>query len=65
MLLSYRIGAPSTPLEISPFSLIQKRLNVTGSFIGGMKETQEMLDFSGQHNITCKNILFQSILIEH
>ncbi|CAF4865785.1 unnamed protein product, partial [Rotaria sp. Silwood1] len=46
------IGAPPTPLEVPPFSLIQKRLNVTGSFIGGMKETQEMLDFSGQHNIT-------------
>ncbi|CAF2881734.1 unnamed protein product [Rotaria sp. Silwood2] len=46
------IGAPPTPLEVPPFSLIQKRLNVTGSFIGGMKETQEMLEFSGQHNIT-------------
>lgn len=49
-----RIGAPPVPLAIPAFSLIQKRLIITGSFIGGIKETQEMLDFSDQHNITCK-----------
>jgi uncharacterized zinc-type alcohol dehydrogenase-like protein len=34
------------------FSLITKRASIAGSMIGGMPETQEMLDYCGQHNIT-------------
>ncbi|CAF3724184.1 unnamed protein product [Adineta steineri] len=47
------IGAPTKPLEIGAFALLMKRPTITGSLIGGMKETQEMLDFCGKHNITC------------
>lgn len=48
-----RIGAPTKPLQISAFSLIMKRPIITGSAVGGMKETQEMLDFCSKHAITC------------
>ena len=47
------VGAPENPLSIEPFSLIFKRRQLTGSLIGGIKETQEMLDFCGAKNITC------------
>ncbi|CAF0736301.1 unnamed protein product [Adineta steineri] len=47
------VGAPPKPLEIGAFPLIMKRPIITGSNIGGMKETQEMLDFCGKHNIVC------------
>lgn len=46
------VGAPETPLSVSAFSLIFGRKNLNGSLIGGIKETQEMLDFCGTHNIT-------------
>ncbi|MFT3903584.1 MAG: NAD(P)-dependent alcohol dehydrogenase [Niabella sp.] len=46
------VGAPEHPLPIAPFSLIPARKSFAGSTIGGIKETQEMLDFCGQHNIT-------------
>ena len=46
------VGAPETPLAVSAFSLIFGRKNLNGSLIGGIKETQEMLDFCGAHNIT-------------
>lgn len=45
------VGAPSEPLPVSPFGLIMKRRSIAGSAIGGMLETQEMLDFCGKHNI--------------
>lgn len=45
------VGLPSEPLEVSMFPIILKRLNVSGSLIGGIQETQEMLDFCAQHNI--------------
>jgi uncharacterized zinc-type alcohol dehydrogenase-like protein len=44
-------GAPEKPLSISPFPLILMRRNYAGSVIGGIKETQEMLDFCAKHNI--------------
>ena len=46
-------GAPAQP-HPSPsiFNLIFKRRQIAGSLIGGIKETQEMLDFCAQHNIT-------------
>src|SRR5271155_1697011 len=46
------VGAPEKPLEVSAFSLIMGRRNLSGSAIGGITETQEMLDFCGKHNIT-------------
>ena len=46
------VGAPEQPLPVAPFSLIPGRKSFSGSMIGGLKETQEMLDFCGQHNIT-------------
>lgn len=46
------VGAPEHPLPIAPFSLIPARKNFAGSTIGGIAETQEMLDFCGKHNIT-------------
>ena len=46
------VGAPEKPLSLSPFGLIFARRSVSGSPIGGLPETQEMLDFCGQHNIT-------------
>jgi alcohol dehydrogenase (NADP+) len=46
------VGAPDKPLSIHPFPLIGRRRNYAGSLIGSIKETQEMLDFCGKHNIT-------------
>lgn len=46
------VGAPAEPLPVAPFSLIPSRKSFSGSMIGGIAETQEMLDFCGKHNIT-------------
>lgn len=46
------VGAPEHPLPVSAFSLIPGRKSFAGSMIGGITETQEMLDFCGKHNIT-------------
>ena len=46
------VGAPEKPLEIPAFALIGGRKTMAGSCIGGMKETQEMIDFAAKHNIT-------------
>jgi uncharacterized zinc-type alcohol dehydrogenase-like protein len=46
------VGAPEKPLAVSAFNLIMGRRSLSGSPIGGIAETQEMLDFCGQHNIT-------------
>lgn len=46
------VGAPPKPLGVSALGLITRRRNFSGSNIGGIAETQEMLDFCGQHNIT-------------
>lgn len=45
------VGAPEKPLPVSSFGLIFGRKILTGSLIGGIAETQEMLDFCGEHNI--------------
>lgn len=45
------VGAPEKPLPIAAFSLIPRRRTLAGSLIGGIAETQEMLDFCGQHNL--------------
>lgn len=46
------VGAPNDPLPVSAFGLIMRRRSFSGSLIGGLPETQEMLDFCGQHNLT-------------
>ena len=46
------VGVPSKPLAVAPFALIMGRRSFSGSNIGGIRETQEMLDFCGQHQIT-------------
>jgi uncharacterized zinc-type alcohol dehydrogenase-like protein len=47
------VGVPEKPTPVHSFSLIGGRKSLSGSLIGGIKETQEMLDFCGKHNITC------------
>ncbi|XP_078430626.1 putative cinnamyl alcohol dehydrogenase 5 [Wolffia australiana] len=46
------VGAPEKPLEVPAFSLILGGKTMAGSCIGGMADTQEMLDFAGKHGIT-------------
>ncbi len=46
------VGAPAKPLAVAAFGLIMRRRSLSGSNIGGIVETQEMLDFCGKHNIT-------------
>jgi uncharacterized zinc-type alcohol dehydrogenase-like protein len=46
------VGAPEKPLAVSAFGLLVGRRSLSGSVIGGIAETQEMLDFCGKHNIT-------------
>lgn len=47
------VGAPPNPQPVSVFSLFMPRRHLAGSLIGGVAETQEMLDFCGKHNIAC------------
>lgn len=47
------VGVPPKPQQISAFSLIMPRRNLSGSLIGGIAETQEMLDFCGAKGIAC------------
>jgi uncharacterized zinc-type alcohol dehydrogenase-like protein len=47
-----QVGVPSEPLAVDVSNLIFGRRNFSGSLIGGLKETQEMLDFCGEHNLT-------------
>jgi uncharacterized zinc-type alcohol dehydrogenase-like protein len=46
------VGAPAKPLSVSAFGLIMRRRSLSGSCIGSIAETQDMLDFCGAHNIT-------------
>jgi alcohol dehydrogenase (NADP+) len=46
------VGAPAKPLPVSVFGLIMGRRSLSGSPIGGIAETQEMLNFCGKHDIT-------------
>ncbi len=45
------VGAPENPIPVHAFALIPGRKSISGSMIGSIKETQEMLDFCGKHNI--------------
>jgi alcohol dehydrogenase (NADP+) len=46
------VGAPPNPLPVGVFGLLFRRRSFSGSLIGGIAETQEMLDFCSKHNIT-------------
>jgi alcohol dehydrogenase (NADP+) len=46
------VGAPEKPLPVAAFPLLFRRRSLSGSLIGGLPETQEMLDFCGKNNIT-------------
>lgn len=48
------VGAPGKPDQYSVFSLIMGRRSIAGSLVGGIRETQEMLDFSAEHGISPK-----------
>jgi uncharacterized zinc-type alcohol dehydrogenase-like protein len=45
------VGIPDKPVEVHPFSIIANRRSLAGSGIGGMKETQEMLEYCAEHGI--------------
>jgi len=45
------VGAPAEPLPVNAFALIGGRRSFAGSMIGGIRETQEMLDFCAEHNL--------------
>jgi uncharacterized zinc-type alcohol dehydrogenase-like protein len=47
------VGVPDRPVPVNAGVLIGGRKSIAGSLIGGIAETQEMLDFCGQHNIAC------------
>lgn len=46
-----QVGAPEKPQPVASFALITRRRSLAGSMIGGIPETQEMLDFCGEHGI--------------
>jgi alcohol dehydrogenase (NADP+) len=56
------VGAPPKPPEVQTFGLIMKRRQLAGSGIGGIRETQEMLDFCAERGITCD---IELISIQH
>jgi uncharacterized zinc-type alcohol dehydrogenase-like protein len=47
------VGAPANPHSVSAMSLLLPRKSLSGSLIGGIGETQEMLDFCGKHDVGC------------
>ena len=46
------VGAPETPIPVRVFSLLFRRRQLAGSIIGGIRETQDMLDFCADHGVT-------------
>jgi alcohol dehydrogenase (NADP+) len=46
-----QVGAPENPLSVAVFSVIMRRRSFAGSLIGGLPETQEMLDFCAEHGL--------------
>jgi uncharacterized zinc-type alcohol dehydrogenase-like protein len=47
------VGIPEKPVTVAAFSLIRGRHSIAGSMIGGIPETQEMLDFCAQRQVAC------------
>ena len=56
----FRIGLSPKAMDLSPTDLIFYGLTISGSMISGLKETQEMLDFCGEHQITSDIELIES-----
>lgn len=48
------VGLPTESLKVNPFMLTHRRRSLSGSLIGGIRETQEMLDFCAEHGITAE-----------
>jgi len=48
------VGAPDKPAELPAFPLIMRRRSIAGSLVGGLPETQEMLDFCAEHGIAAE-----------
>ena len=48
------LGLPSEPLELNAFNVVGGRKSLSGSNIGGIRETQEMIDFCAEHNVTAE-----------
>lgn len=46
-----QVGAPAEPMQVPAFALVSQRRTLAGSMIGSIAETQEMLDFCGEHNV--------------
>lgn len=59
------VGLPSEPLEIGAFSVVSGRRSFSGSNIGGIAETQEMLDFCFKHNITADSEIINIQEVNH
>ncbi|MDX2345817.1 MAG: NAD(P)-dependent alcohol dehydrogenase [Legionella sp.] len=55
-----QVGLPTEPMDVSMFPMVFKRLSVSGSLIGGIKETQDMLNFCAEHQITSDIELIQA-----
>jgi uncharacterized zinc-type alcohol dehydrogenase-like protein len=47
------VGLPPEPISVDAFPLIIRRRSLAGSLIGGIPETQEMLDFCAEHGFAC------------
>ena len=45
------VGAPAEPQSLNMWSLLRNRRNIAGSLIGGIEDTQQMLDFCGEHKL--------------
>lgn len=59
------VGIPVEPAQVPPFSIIDGRKSLAGSSIGGIKETQEMLDFCAEHDIVSDIELIDIKDIQH
>ncbi|WP_415856958.1 NAD(P)-dependent alcohol dehydrogenase [Sinomonas sp. G460-2] len=57
------VGAPAEPLPVQVFSLMEDRRSFAGSGIGGIRETQEMLDFCAEHGINAETELIEASYI--
>lgn len=58
------VGAPPKPHEVSAFGILFRRKSIVGSLIGGIKETQDMLNFCAEHNITCETEIIKPEYID-
>jgi alcohol dehydrogenase (NADP+) len=59
------VGLPSEPFQVPPFGIVAYRRSIAGSSIGGLPETQEMLDYCAEHNIVSDIELIDIKHIQH